>query len=208
MSRWMLVCLVFAAGCHARFKKHVDAIDAVRLQTVLTTGPSVSLGRVQGDGLAAAVANVAQEVRSMKAAEQLARDVNINKVNAAFTAGVIEAIGSGPPFATTEDPKAALFYAEVTDYGLYSPAIGVPGTFQYSVRVEIFLPNGKKVYNSGATCAVGFGDASELSRVLGTVDNVMQLKDMTRREVTATFEAASRMCAQQVVSQMRRHASH
>ena len=85
--------------------------------------------------------------------------------------------------------------------------MGFAGTFNYDLHVSIFLSGAQKVYNTHQRCDVGFGEASALSQVLGTVDNVKQLDQMTDAQIQATFDNAAALCAQELVLRMRRHAS-
>ncbi|MEQ1502975.1 MAG: hypothetical protein ABMB14_12130 [Myxococcota bacterium] len=205
--RWSgAIVLVACAGCHARFKHHVDAIDAVRPEIRVTTGPSVLLGGVVGDGLVAAVVNVTQAVRSVQAADRLASAVDIGGVNSAFGEGLVKALGDGPPFGSAPD-AGDVMQIEVESYGLSAPVIGMAGSFTYDLHVEIFLDTGKKVYDAHQSCEVGFGDATALARAIGVVDNVHELAEMTDAEIQGAFEYAAKDCAGQFVDRLRRHAS-
>ncbi|MEQ1564628.1 MAG: hypothetical protein ABMA64_03235 [Myxococcota bacterium] len=203
----LLVAVMSLAGCHSRFKKYVNQIDAVKPRVVVTTGPSVTLGGATGDDLVSGVVNVVQGIRSIEAANRLAEAVDIQGVNKGLGRGFRKALGDGPPFTASNDDSAATMSIEVEDYGLESGAIGMQGVFNYNLHIEIFLPEGKKVYNSRLRCAVGFGDASALSQVLGTVDNVKQLNQMTDAQIQETFENAASMCAEELVMMIRRHGS-
>ena len=160
-----------------------------------------------GDDLVSAAVNVVQGVRSIEAANRIARAVDIRGVDRAFKGSLKKALGDGPPFGTTDNPKGSLLQVSVVDYGLETPAIGMSGVFNYDLHIEIFLANGKKVYNGGQSCKVGFGDASALAEVLGTVNNVKQLNQMTDAEIQQTFEGAASLCGQQVVMKLRQQAS-
>jgi hypothetical protein len=207
LTAWLLGVATVMPGCHARFKKYVDQIDEVRPQVITQAGPSVSLGGAGGDDLASAVVNVVQGVRAMKAADRLASAVRIDGVNSAFAAGVVEALGSGPPFGTSPDQDASLLQVEVVNYGLEAPVMGMAGTFNYDLRVSIYLPGGKKVYSAHHSCNVAFGDASAFSRAFGTVDNVRQLNEMSDDQIQEAFEWGARACGPQLVARMRKHAS-
>jgi hypothetical protein len=208
--RWTgfgLMVVALSTGCHPRYKKYVSSIEDVRPQVLVTTGPSVNLGGASGDSVLAAAVNVVQGIRSIDAANRLAGAVDIHGVDKAFKAGLRKALGDGPPFGTTDDPKGSLLQVEVVDYGLESPMMGVAGVFNYDLHVEIYLANGKKVYNGHQECKIGFGDASALSQVLGTVDNVKQLDQMSDAEIQQTFENAAVLCGQDLVMKLRKQGS-
>ena len=202
-----LVLLSTTAGCHARFKKNVGSIDDVRPQILVGTGPSVVLGGASGTDVVSSVVNVVQAVRSIDAAGRLAEAVDVEGVNSSFASGLERALGEGPPFGTSSDRAASLLEVEVVSYGLEAPVMGMAGTFNYDLHVSIYLPDGKKVYNTHQSCNVGFGQASAVSQALGTVNNVKQLDQMSDAEVQAVFEGAAAMCGEQLVMRMRKHAS-
>lgn len=205
-SALLVLAVLLGAGCHQRFKRHVADIGDVRPEVLTTGGPLVWLGGTQGDSLLAAAVNVSQAVRSGDAAKRLADAVDVERVNSAFASSLIETLGAGPPFGTTPDKSASVLQVEVTNYGLTAPAMGIAGTFHYSLSVSIFMAGGKKVYRSSLTCEVPFGEASTLSQVLGTVNNSKQLREMSDEEIQAAFEGAAIGCGQQLVMKMRQHA--
>lgn len=206
ISAVFVATLLLSAGCHQRFKKYVADIGDVRPEVTALGGPRVVLGGSEGEGLVAAAVNVAQAVRSIDASKRLADAVDVERVNSAFAEGLVQALGSGPPFGSTPDPKASVLQVEVTSYGLEAPVMGLAGTFNYDLHVSIYMVGGKKVYNARHGCNVPFGDASTLSQALGTVNNIKQLREMSDEEVQAVFEGAARACGQQLVLKMRRHA--
>lgn len=202
-----LSVVLLCAGCHARFKNHVDQIGDVRPQVIVSGGPEVVLGDSGMDGLAGLAVDVVQGVRGAQAAERIAEAVDIQRVDKAFARGFGKALGEGPPFGTSDEQSASLLQVEVQGYGLYAPVMGQQGSFHYDTRVSIYLPDGKKVYKVGHTCTIGFGDAMAVSVATGTVDNVKQLEQMTDREIQEVFVEAARTCGEQLVLRMRKHAS-
>src|SRR5262245_30837888 len=109
----VLGSLLFQAGCHQRFKKHVGSVGDVRPEVLATTGPSVVLGGSDGDGLVDAAINIGQAVRGAKVADRLADAVDVEQVNSAFAESLVQSLGSGPPFGSTTDPKASVLQVEV-----------------------------------------------------------------------------------------------
>lgn len=202
----ILGSVLFGTGCHQRFKKHAASVGDVRPQVLVTTGPSVLLGGSSGDGLVDAAINIGQVVRSANVADRLAEAVDVDKVNSAFAESLVQALGDGPPFGSTTDGKASVLQVKVMSYGLQAPVMGVAGTFNYDLHVSIFMPDGKKVYNAQQKCNVAFGEASNLSKALGTVNNVKQVKEMSDEEIQAVFEGAAASCGEQLVMRMRQHA--
>lgn len=203
-----LVTLALLGGCHARFKKHVDQIDLVRPQILVSGGPMVEMGGADTESdVVDAVVGVVQGVRGIQAAERIAGAVKIDKVNRGFVRGLTKALGDGPPFGTTPEQGGPLLQVEVLGYGLVVPVMGMPGYFTYDTRVEIYLKNGDKVYKTRHTCSVPFGDAMPISVATGTVDNVKQLEQMSDAEIQDVFEEASRACGEDLVVKMRDHAS-
>ncbi len=206
MRPWPLLALVGLAGCHARFRRHVDDIDAVRPQVLVTSGPYAVLGGASSSDLVGAAVGVVQGVRGLDAADRIAGAVDLERVNDAFTKGLVDTLGDGPPFPVGVGGGAALLQVQVVGYGLDAPVMGQPGMLTYNVDVSILLPSGKKVYANAEQCSVPFGDPKGVAVATGTVDNVKQLERMSDAEIQASFEAAAALCGQTVVTELRRHA--
>jgi hypothetical protein len=173
---------------------------------LLTSGPYANLAGTGTTDVVGAAVGVVQAVRGAGAADRISGAVDIQVVNRAFTRGLTDTLGDGPPFPVSRDDGAALLQAEIEGYGLDAPVMGKPGTLTYAVKVSILLPGGEKVYGSRTTCGVPFGDASAFSAAIGTVDNVKQLDEMSDAEIQASFEAAATQCGQTVILRMRKHA--
>lgn len=213
MSRWLLVALVcLGTGCHAKFKKHVASLGAVRPQVVHLSGPTVSLATVQtedatpGVEVAEAVLGVAQTIRGEMLADRLARAVDTEVVDTSLVVALDETLGDGPPFALTDDPTAPLLQIELMDYGLFVPHLGAQGQFEYHIRARIYLPHGERVYTTYQTCAVPAGQPSPLARATATVDNFRQIRRMTDAEITQAFAVAAEICGAALTQRIRRHA--
>ncbi len=209
-SAWKLGFLVVCAlgsGCHARFKKAVGNLDQVRPQLVMSGGPAVQLGHVYDEGLVGAVVNIAQDVKGVKVADRIASSVDVDGVNAAFSAGLADTLGAGPPFGLTQDPKASLLQVEILSYGLNVPQMGAPGSFTYTIRVGIYEPTGRRVYKTVRSCSTGVGSPSPVAQALLLVNNVKQLEEMSDRELQRAFEGASYYCGIELVTKMRKHAN-
>ena len=198
--------VVFSGGCHAKFKREVGSLGAVRAQTIVTGQPDVELGKIYDDSLAAAVFNVVQEVRSASPAMRIASAVKIEQVNDAMKGGFAEVLGDGPPFAYTEDKSAPTLQMEVLSWGLYVPYIGAPGEFTYDLRVQLYKPDGDRIYKTRIHCTTTAGAPPTESLIFGTVNNVKQLEQMSDAQIQDAFDAVARWCGGQLVSKMRRHA--
>jgi len=207
-----VLALFAATGCHAKFKKEAPTLGAVRVQVVMTGGPEVNLGKMydyddKGSALISSVVNVVQSVKEIDQTKRIAQAVEIGKVNAAMKQGLGETLGGGPPFAYSDQEIApATLQLEVMSYGLSVPYLGAPGEFTYDIRARIYKANGDRVYKARMNCTVGAGDPSAAAVVLGVVNNVKQLKEMTNAQIQETFEVTANYCGQQWVRKMRKHA--
>jgi hypothetical protein len=202
MRPWILVlAAVAASGCHAKFKKYAPTLGAVNPQVVVAGDPTVQIG-----SSGSVVLDVVNGVRAVDVAEKIGRQVEIDQVNAAFSAGLDETLGSGPPFGTTDKKKAPKLQIEVTNYGLYVPEMGAQGELVYDLRVRIYTPDGERVYSTSLRCETPVDGADAISEVLGTRDNVGNVLDLRKREIQAAFDAAGDECGRELVTLMRRHA--
>lgn len=213
MLRLSLVALLlFSAGCHAKFKKHAAGLGAVRPQVVHLTGPTVVLGGLDaedgapGEPLVEAVTGIAQQIRGEMLADRLARAVDTEVVDTSLVVALDETLGSGPPFALTDDPSAPLLQLELTNYGLYVPTMGAQGRFEYQIRARIFLPDGTRVYTTHQSCSVPAGQPSPLARATNTVDNFRQIRRMSDAQITQAFAVAAETCGAALTARIRRHA--
>jgi hypothetical protein len=198
-------------GCHAKFKKEAPTLGEVRTQIVVTGAPYVELGKlaVEGDGVlaaAAAVVNVVQEVKGIDQTKRIMRAVQVDEVNAEFNDGLKETLGDGPPFAYTEEKKSHVLQLEVLSWGLEVPYLGAPGVFTYDLRARIYKKNGDRVYSARTSCSTGAGNPTSLEQVLGVVNNVKNLKEMSDAEINDAFKSVAYWCGQEFVTKMRRHA--
>ena len=200
----VVLSLALATGCHSRFKKHVGSIDDVRADMIVTTGPHVALGGVQGDGLAALAINTVQGVKSIDLTRKVGDAVDPSAVGAAFADEVAAAFGKGPPFNVDPASDTSL-QIELLSYGIDVAGLGMPGALTYSLRTRIYLPDGQLVYTAGHNCAVSFSDPSAAAIVFGAVNNAKAIKDMKPKEIEAMFEGGAQYCAQQTVMRIRRH---
>lgn len=208
MQRIVLLALVaLGVGCHAKFKKNASSLGEVRPQILLTTGPTVQLGHLHDDSIVAAVVNVVQEVKGVKVARRLADAVDIEAVNTAFGDSLVDVLKGGPPFGTTDREDASVLQVEIVRYGLFVPALGAPGEFDYQIRVRIYRPDGERVYSTSQTCATGAGDPGVVSEALWVVDNVKELEEMSDAQITDAFAATAAFCGSELVRRMRKHAS-
>lgn len=215
--------VLLAPGCHAKFKKEAPTLGSVRTQIVTSGVPYVSLGHMGNpvsDGntnttsaaevlgaLAATAVNINQDIQGAKLAQRIAGAVQITSVNQAFNQGVARTLGSGPPFAYSDDKSApATLQIEVLSYGLNVPYIGAPGEFTYDLRVRIYKQNGDRVYRARHSCAVGAGTPGIAESVLGVVNNIQEVKEMTDAQINDSFAAMADYCATTFVVKMRRHA--
>lgn len=199
--------LPLAGGCHAKFKKAAPNLGEVRSQTLVTTGPHVQLGMMHDDSLVAGVVNIVQAAKTYPVADRLAEAVEIEGVNEAFTSGLADSLGAGPPFAYTNDEGAPLLQVEVLSYGLQVPALGKPGVFTYDLRAKIYQPDGEQVYKTRLSCATGVGTPDAGAEWFLAINNIQQLEEMTDSEVQQAFEWAGKACGAALVEKMRRHAS-
>jgi hypothetical protein len=207
----VLALPLLLTGCHAKFKKEAPTLGEVRAQIVVTGEPYVELGKlsVGGDGViaaAAAVVNVVQEVKEVDQTKRIARAVKVDDVNEEFRTALADTLGDGPPFAYTTDKDAHLLQLEVLSYGLEVPSLGAAGVFTYDLRARIYKKNGDRVYSARTSCTTAAGNPSTMEQVLGVVNNVKNLKEMSNAEINEAFKSVARWCGQDFVTKMRRHA--
>ena len=91
-------------------------------------------------------------------------------------------------------------------YGLYVPYIGAPGEFTYTVRARMYRDNGERVYKKTLTCEVGAGSPGAGEMVLGVVNNIRELEEMTDAEINQAFADMAHYCGVRFVTKMRKHA--
>lgn len=200
------VFLTLLSGCYAKFKREAPTLGAVRTEVYTVGAPYVSLGYASDEGVVGAVINVVQTVRSVNQTERIANAVDVSQVNAAFEASLAASLGDGPPFGWTDSRDASLLQLEITSWGLEVPYIGAPGYFSYSASVNIYKPDGDRVYTSWITCDVNIGTDDLSAEVLGIVNNVQRLNEMTDPQINEAFLTVARYCGEDLVRQMRRHA--
>lgn len=210
------LCLVggLLTGCHAKFKKNAPLIDEVRVQPLTVGGPQVTLGKVYTSGednplvqVAAAGVNIAQSVNEVKQERRIADAVEVGAINEGLNIGVVETLGDGPPFGTTEDAAHGdLLQIEILEYGVFVPYLGAPGEFTFTARARIYRGDGDRVYRKRLSCTGSLGDPKVLGVVMGTVNNVKQLKDMSDDEINEAFVGMARYCGEKFAIKMRKHA--
>lgn len=208
MRCWLALAALalLSTGCHAKFKREAPGLGEVRTQVIVNGGPQVELGHMYDDSLVSLVVNVAQEIKSIKPQRRIAEAVDVDKVNYALQEGLRDTLHDGPPFAYTDDSKAATLQMELLSWGLYVPYIGAPGEFVYDFRVRIYKPDGDRVYKTKMSCSTGAGAPPSAALVFGTVNNVKQLEQMSDEQIQGAFDAVAYWCGGQLVSKMRRHA--
>lgn len=205
-------------GCHAKFKKAVPTIDDINVQVITTGGPYVELGKVWGTpdtgnsavnaalGIAAVAVNVAQTINEVDQTQRIYDAVDIDSVNGAVVDGLADTLGSGPPFAFTAEDADATLQLEVLSYGLYVPYIGAPGEFTYDLRARMYKADGERVYKTRMSCEVGAGDPQASEVVLGVVNNIRQLEELTDAQINDAFATLAYYCGEKFLVKMRKHA--
>ncbi len=217
-----LVVALLATGCHAKFKKHADQVGAAQLQVLALGGADAQLGRAgvlldptpESDeeavagavaAVAAGVFNTVQAVKEAELRDRIATAVDPSLTNEAMMLGVTETLGGGPPFSIAEDARS-LLQLEVLSWGLSVPTVGASGSFTYTVRARVYLPDGERIYSNSLTCVVGAGAPSAVSQALGLVNNAKQVKQMSDAELQDAFDAMARYCGGVFVTKLRKHA--
>lgn len=208
-----LLSLLFLVGCHAKFKREAPTLGEVRTQVLTTGGPYVQLGHVDAHtdnaivALAAVAVNVAQEVQGVKLTDRIAKAVHIEDVNRGLEQGIAETLDQGPPFAWVDRKDAnATLQIEVLSYGLTVPYLGAPGLFTYDMRARIYKKDGDRVYTTHHTCTIGAGSPGVAESVLGVVNNVRELQEMSDEQINEAFAIMAEACARSFVVKMRQHA--
>ena len=206
-----------ATGCHAKFKKAAPTIDDISVQVITTGGPYVELGKVYSTtdtgnpnlnllaDVAAAAVNTVQEVRAIDQTQRIIDAVQVDDINMAMQQGLAETLRGGPPFAYSAGEADAMLQLEVLSYGMNVPYLGAPGEFTYTVQARMYKDT-ERVYRTSLTCTVGVGDPSASAVVLGAVNNVKQLDQLSNAEINEAFAQIARYCGEQFVVKMRRHA--
>ncbi len=215
--------VALASGCHAKFKKNVGSLDAVQLDILLQSGPSVSLGgavvvadptpesdaEAIAGGVAAAAAgifNVTQAVKANKLNNRIASAVDLERTSSVMLESVAQTLGNAPFSVAGEGVTQDLLQIEVLDWGLEVPALGAQGSFNYNVRARIYKGNGDRIYSSRLSCEVAAGSPGAGSQALGLVNNVKQLEQMSDDELQEAFEGMADYCGGIFVAKMRKHA--
>ena len=197
----------------------VPTIDDINVQVITTGGPYVELGKVYGTpetgnntvnlllNVAALAVNVSQEVKAIDQTTRIYNAVNIQDVNDSMTVGLGQTLGGGPPFAYSQGTDTdATLQLEVLSYGLFVPYLGAPGEFTYTVRARMYRDNGELVYKKTLTCEVGAGNPEAGEMILGIVNNIRELDQMSDPEINQAFADMANYCGNLFVVKMRRHA--
>lgn len=203
--------LLLGSGCHAKFKKNAPTLGQVDAQVLITSGPSVYLGRLDsGDSLLANVVdlavNVSQAINEVEVADRIINAVDLERTNQVMEGGFAKTLGDGPPFAYIPADAPATVQMEVVDWGMTAPFLGAQAQFDYGIRVRIYKADGERVYSARTTCSTGAGAPPAVSRALGLVSNINQLEQMSDQDIQAAFDAVSEWCGQEIVRKMRKHA--
>lgn len=212
MKAHLLLAVLPLVACHAKFKKYASTLGTARSQIVDPGIPYVHLGGVYSGGagvggdLVGAVVNTVQIVRSAEQTDRIAKAVDADLVTHALMDSIRDTLGSGPPFAYTDDPTAPLMQISVDSYGLMVPYLGAPGVFTYDLTVDIYTKEGMHIYNNHVECIVDAAADEPIEEVLSIVDNVAKLESMTDAEINDAFVGIGAWCGKQVVIEMRRHA--
>lgn len=211
MKSHLLLAALPLVGCHAKFKKYASTLGTARSQVVDPGIPFVQLGYAPiggstGADLVGAVVNTVQVVRSIEQTDRIAKAVNPDAVTHALVDSIRDTLGSGPPFAYTDDPTAPLMQISVDSYGLFVPYIGAPGVFTYDLSIDIYTREGKHIYNNHVECVADAASDQPIEEVLSIIDNVAKLDAMSNAEINDAFVGIGAWCGKQVVVEMRRHA--
>ncbi len=207
----MLLLLPLALGCHAKFKKNAPTLGQVDAQVLISSGPSVYLGRLNsGDSLVANIVdlavNVSQAINEVEVADRIVNAVDLQSTNEAMERGFAKTLGDGPPFAYVLADAPATVQMEIIDWGMTAPFLGAQAQFDYTVRVRIYKADGERVYSSRTTCSTSAGAPPAVSRALGLVSNIKQIEQMTDEEIQSAFDVVGEWCGQEVTRKMRKHA--
>lgn len=201
----LVLALLLLGGCNARFKKAIATMDDVKSEAYTRTRPNVQLGMLYGNDVVSAVVNTAQAVGSIAVERRIEKAVDPRHVAGALQAGLGDGLGSGPPFRLSQRPKAdGLVEMSVLDWGMSVPHLGSPGVFYYRVRARVYVPSGRRIYHRRVTCSTGVGAPREVSMVLGTVNNVKQIREMSDDQIEHAFEVTAHWCGTVIAQRMRR----
>jgi len=210
-----LMLPVLLVGCHAKFKKNAPLIDQVRVEALTVGGPNVELGKVYVDAeeagglaaLAGVAVNISQEIKEVNQEVRIAGAVNTDDIQDGLESGLVEALGEGPPFGSTEDSAHGdLLQLEIMQYGVHVPYLGAQASFTFDARARIYRGDGDRVYKKRMTCTGSLGDPNTVAVVFGTVNNVKALKEMSDAELNDAFIGMARYCGERFVLKMRKHA--
>jgi len=203
----LLILVALLSGCHARFRAVAPSLTGVRAQAFTSVPPHVMLGQLRQPDLLTTAVNAYQGFQEERVAARLRDVVDVAGVNEVLVKGCAEALGDGPPFPYSDAPDApATVQIEVVNYGLEVPEIGYRGTFNYDLRVRMYLDNGRQIYRSRIGCSSAAGAPPEIASALGVVNNVGQIGRMTDAQIQGAFEKVAEWCAWEVVRKLRRDA--
>jgi hypothetical protein len=206
----LLLCVAAVGGCHARFKRHVEDIRAVRVEVLPADAPTVWLGRQDaGEGLVADIADVVVNTKmaidESKIAARVNKAVDPEASAAALQERLSKVLQDGPPFRVRSKGGDAVLELEVVDFGLSAAAPGQQAVFDTQVRAKIYL-DGETVYRAVTSCSVEAGRPGPFWDAVGWVDNARQIKELDRAEIQAAFDDVAAACGQEVARKIRKHA--
>lgn len=202
----LLTIAALTSGCHARFKKLAPTLGEVYPQVHVTNEPNVQLGGTSDGTAVGDVVAIVQAGREASLTQDLRERLDTETPAEALRAGVMDSIGSGPPFVITDEKTGSVLQIEVVDMGMEVYDIGSPGVFNYDLRVRLYRDDGKLAYKTRLHCTTDVGTPDPVAVALSTVNNAKQLKEMSDAELQAAFDTVARDCGEKLAVRMRRHA--
>lgn len=204
--RPVLLCLL-ALGCHARYRREVASIEAMRLEITTPAAVDVDLGRVyttdpRMEPMADAY-NLDLWMQETELESIIAGKVDDRALSSAFQYGIRESLGAGPPFAAV-DQATHVLDIQVVDWGLRVIGFRIPAVFQYRVRVMGWRPDGSVFYRTTFRC---FGDAGPVSWLPHSLSTDLQrIRSLDPDELQPALDRAANQCGVAFADRLREHA--
>ena len=175
----------------------------MRAGVVALVGVSVGgchVARFQGPPPAATA------VRTQLVVTRGARAVDAEVVRGGLERGLRETLGDGPPYGLTGAPDAPLLSVEVRDVNLAPARARRAGTLDMTLRVELYDPDGARLYHTQHSCEHPLGAPRDANPALYVANGIKQRPGQSPDAVAAQTAALAYACGADVVAQLRRQA--
>lgn len=193
-----------SAGCHARLRALAPTIPGVDAEAFATVAPQVDLGRMARPDLAMSAVGAWQLAEEDRVEAWLLRTVDPVRAADALSHGFLDALGQGPPFPAARG-AAWVVQLELTDATFELSNPGAPGRLAYGLRVDLYDPDGRRVYRTRLSCT-SVGAPREVERPIAAITDAWRLDGMRPEDLHAATDGLVEWCGWLAARRLRKHA--